>query len=172
MPDGRRWIVEALDRHERALCGYAHRLTGDPELARDIVQDCFLRLCREPRTRVDGRVAEWLFTVCRNRAFDHLRKRGRMEMSTAPDLQLQESRGTLPADAAAHTEEAARLLAVLRELPERQQEIVRLKFQEGLSYKQIAAFADLSVSHVGVLLHTAMRTLRARLGATNPRRQA
>jgi len=42
--------------------------------------------------------------------------------------------------------------------------VLRLKFQEGLSYREIAAITDVSVSNVGFLLHTALKTLRGRLG--------
>ena len=44
---------------------------------------------------------------------------------------------------------------VVEELPDRQQEILRLKFQGGLSYKEIADVMDLTISHVGVLIHNA-----------------
>ena len=165
MPADGKWIVDALRRHERSLCRYAHRLVGDAEAARDIVQDCFLRLCRQPRARVADHVAEWLFTVCRNRAFDHLRKEGRMDTS---ELQDRASGGEAPPHAAEREEQVSRLRRKLAELPERQQEVVRLKFQEGMTYKQIAAVTDVSVSNVGFLLHTALRTLRARLGDQSP----
>ena len=45
-------------------------------------------------------------------------------------------------------------------LSENQRDVVRLKFQNGLSYKEIAAVTELSVSNVGYLIHTAIRSLR------------
>ena len=56
-----------MDRYEGQLVRYAARITGDVERGRDVVQDAFLRLCREDRAKVDGHLAEWLFTVCRRR---------------------------------------------------------------------------------------------------------
>ena len=53
----------------------------------------------------------------------------------------------------------------MRGLPNNQQEVVRLKFQNGMSYKEIAAVTELSVSNVGFLLHTALDTLRTRIAA-------
>jgi hypothetical protein len=41
------WVREAMGRHEAALLRYAQSLTGDPELARDVVQDTFLKLCEQ-----------------------------------------------------------------------------------------------------------------------------
>jgi RNA polymerase sigma-70 factor (ECF subfamily) len=60
-------------------------------------------------------------------------------------------------------------------LPVNQREVVRLKFQNQLSYEEIAAVTSLSVSNVGFLLHTALKTLRLRMaemesGAASPAR--
>src|SRR3979409_1651602 len=57
---------------------YAAGLLGAPEAARDVVQETFLRLCVQDRAEIESRLAEWLFTVCRNRALDVLRKERRM----------------------------------------------------------------------------------------------
>ena len=45
-----------------------------------------------------------------------------------------------------------------------QQEVLRLKFQHGLSYREISGVTELTVSHVGVLIHNGLKALRARLG--------
>ncbi len=45
-------------------------------------------------------------------------------------------------------------------LSENQRDVVRLKFQNGLSYKEISAVTELSVSNVGYLIHTAIKSLR------------
>jgi RNA polymerase sigma-70 factor (ECF subfamily) len=61
------------------------------------------------------------------------------------------------------SEYMANLVRQLARLPENQQEVVRLKFQEGMSYKQIGEITGLSVSNVGYLLHVAVNELRERL---------
>src|SRR5262245_6091657 len=127
-------MVRALiDRYERSLSQYASRLLGDPELARDVVQECFLRLVREHPEGGEGELRSWLYTVVRNLAFDQLRARRRMttqghaEVEAAPSSEdLFEAR-----------EEQSRTLALLATLPKNQQEVLRLKFQAGLSYKEI-----------------------------------
>ena len=57
------------------------------------------------------------------------------------------------------------ILRLLDALPARQQEVVRLKFQNGKSYKEIAAIMDLTVTNVGFILHTAIKALRRATGA-------
>ena len=62
-------------------------------------------------------------------------------------------------------------LELLAELPEHQQEVVRLKFQSGLSYREIGDVTGLSVSNVGYLLHVALKTIRQRLASPHRRRR-
>lgn len=158
--DGQALVAEALERYERPLLRYAHRLVGDLEAARDIVQDTFLRLCRQAPETVESYLGQWLYTVCRHRAVDHLRKDGRMK--TLDDIPLPAPhRGA--EDRAEHHEASSQLAALLERLPARQQEVVRLKFESGLSYREISAITKASVSNVGFLLHTALKTLRAEM---------
>src|SRR4051794_2063666 len=77
-PDNGPWVRRAVERYEGPLTLYAARLLGDPDAARDVVQEAFLRLCAQDRAAVEPHLAEWLFTVCRNRALDVLRKESRM----------------------------------------------------------------------------------------------
>ncbi len=57
------WIHSALAAHERSLVRYATRLLdGDLDRARDVVQEAFLRLCKEEQEDVRGHEAEWLCT--------------------------------------------------------------------------------------------------------------
>jgi RNA polymerase sigma-70 factor (ECF subfamily) len=151
-------VLDALGRYEGPLLRYAVRLLGDTETARDVVQDCFLRLCQQGA--LDGHVQEWLFTVCRRRAIDHLRRNGRMRRldDREPAVEMD--------DAVARRDEQATLMGLVHRLPARQQEVLLLKFQEGLSYKQISAITRTSVGNVGYLLHHALRTLRSQLAST------
>src|SRR5262245_30690962 len=72
-------VRTAVEQYQAQLLRYATRLTGDPERARDVVQDTFLRLMAQSPAEIDGHLAEWLFTVCRHRAFDVHRKEARMK---------------------------------------------------------------------------------------------
>jgi RNA polymerase sigma-70 factor (ECF subfamily) len=56
---------------------------------------------------------------------------------------------------------------VIEALPDRQREVIRLKFQQGLSYKEISSVTGLSVSNVGFLVHTGVKTIRKRLSKGN-----
>lgn len=157
------WIHSALDRYERPLVRYAAGLLGDAERARDVVQDTFLRLCKADRGKLDGQLGPWLYTVCRNRAFDVRRKEGRMSVVETHRLDEREGNGRAPDLAAEQQEDEDAVLRVVATLPERQQEALRLKFQHGMTYREIAAIMDLPLSTVSHTITQALRTLRAQL---------
>jgi len=60
------------------------------------------------------------------------------------------------------------LLTMIEHLPPNQQEVVRLKFQDGFSYKEISSITSLSVSNVGFLIHTAVTRMRTEFAARRP----
>ena len=161
----RQWIRDALERWEGPLVAYARRITGDLERARDAVQDTFLKLCTRDRAEVQGHLAEWLFTVCRNQALDLVRKERPMtSLEHGPEETRPAGRGDGdPAEAAAERESSDRALVLLDALPERQRDALRLKFQGGLSYKEIAKVMDTSIGNVGYLIHVGLAALRERL---------
>ncbi len=153
------WITSVLDRFEGPLLGYAQRITGDVELAGEVLPETLLRACREDRAALDGHLAQWLFRVCRSRALDVQRKEQRMSLVMDLDLQAAPS-GNGPPELLAARETKSRLLGLLEGLPANQQEVIRLKFQNDLSYREIADVTGHSVSNVGFLLHTGLKRLR------------
>jgi RNA polymerase sigma-70 factor (ECF subfamily) len=156
------WFRTVVGKYEGALVRYAARMTRDLEQARDVVQDAFLRLHSLNGDRPTN-VQAWLYTVCRRRALDLLRKENRMK--TLPDGHAAVCECPMPSQSAVmeQAETENRLLALVNQLPENQQEVVRLKFQDDLSYRDIAEVTGLSVSNVGFLLHVAVKALRERM---------
>lgn len=159
------WVREAMDRHEAALLRYARRILGDVERARDVVQETFLRMV-ESRSGDDDRLRAWLFAVCRNRALDVRRKERRMHLANDPLEAASDARTDGPAAIAIAHEAAERVRQALAELPDNQQEVLRLKFQNGFSYKEIAEITGLSVTNVGFLIHTGVKSLRKQFKAS------
>ena len=66
-PEGA-WLAAVLRQYEGPLILYAARITKDLERARDVVQEAFLRLLKEDPATIESHLAEWLYTVCRNKA--------------------------------------------------------------------------------------------------------
>ena len=162
------WIEAALRRFEGPLFRFARGITGDAEAARDVVQDTFLKLCRQDRAELDSRLAEWLFTVCRNRALDVLRKEKRMTRLSEDQMELRASADPGPHDLVEHAESAAKVLHLLEGLPPGQREVIRLKFQNGFSYREISRISGHSVTNVGYLIHTGLKSIRTQLSDRHP----
>ncbi len=159
----REWIQKAVERHAGPLTRYAASITGDEESARDVVQETFLRLCRAERARIEGHLVPWLFRVCRTRALEHANRERRMTDLSDRTLEQETSPDTLPSDAAERSEAVRSLLQILDTLPAKQREVIRLRFQNGLSYKEIAEATSTSVNNVGFTLHTALKTLHTKI---------
>jgi RNA polymerase sigma-70 factor (ECF subfamily) len=154
------WILEAVDLYELPLQRYARRLLGDFDLAADVVQHAFVKLCEQSQAALEGRVAPWLFRVCRNRALDHLRQSGRE--TSIDDCDRPSGSRSVAADPARHAEQhdlVGRLRELLQELPTPQRESIDL-WCEGFTHRQIAEITGRSEVHVRVLTHRGLSALR------------
>ncbi len=157
------WVGEAVAQFEGPLTLYASRLLRNAEAARDVVQETFLKLCSADDASIEGHLAEWLFTVCRNRALDVLRKEHRMSQLREEQVHRCLSPAPGPLDLAERQDLTGRILDLLESLPPNQREVIRLKFQNGFSYQEISRISGHSVSNVGYLIHAGIKTLRGQL---------
>jgi RNA polymerase sigma factor (sigma-70 family) len=157
------WVRKALDRYEVPLIRYATRMVGDADRARDVVQDTFLRLCTADEAKLNGHLAPWLYRVCRNRALDVLKKEKRMQPTDTATMARHASPAAVPRAVAEDRETGDEVLRALGTLPEKQQEVFRLKFQAQLSYKEIMGVTGYSLNHVKYLMHNALKSMREQL---------
>ena len=159
-PDNRTWIQSLVEEHEKPLCRYAYSLCGSVSVAQDAVQETFLRLCRADRRRIEGHEAAWLFRVCRSRVMDmHRKEKPVQPLSSQHEATLADS-GQTPAESAARNDSERLVPRLISKLPEKQREVIRLKFQQSLSYREIADVMKLSESNVGYLIHMGIKALR------------
>jgi RNA polymerase sigma-70 factor (ECF subfamily) len=170
VPTNGDWVHSAVRRFEGPLTAYArHVLGGDADRAQDVVQEAFLRLIGQDAGKVVPHLAEWLYTVCRNLAIDVRRKDRRTERLSDADVDNAVSDMPAPAERSEQDDALAHVLWSMRALPRNQQECIRLKFQGGLSYKEISGVTGLTVTNVGFLIHTGLKTLRQRLAGDEGR---
>jgi len=157
--DQRQWVLSLLEQYETRLVRYAARMLGDEDSARDVVQHVFLRLCERPPDPSEGRAAQWLFTVCRNRAVDVLRKRKRMSQFEEGAVECQMGREEGPADTAQRHDLYQRLNRLVATLPANQREVIDL-WAEGFSYREISEITGDGEGKLRVLVHRAIKRLR------------
>ena len=168
-------IEELFAALESPLLGYALRLTGDRTIAEDLVQDAFMKLhaqfaeVREPQ--------RWLYRTVHNAALNHRRDSAKtISLSPAETHQPHESHASheshetdvtdespLPDEQIARLESIGLVRLRLETLDARSRELIRLKFHEDLSYKQISERTGLKPGHVGYLLHHALKAIAEEL---------
>jgi len=163
-------IEELFAALESPLLSYALRLTGGREVAEDLVQEAFMKLhtnfteVREPR--------RWLYRTVHNLALNHRRDSAKI-INLPPQRDAVDAPAADPADPQPlPDEQIARLEGIglvrlsLETLDARNQQLIRLKFIEDLSYQEISERTGLKTGHVGYLLHHALKAIAAELAKT------
>jgi RNA polymerase sigma-70 factor (ECF subfamily) len=162
---GSETIQELFEALESPLLNYALRLAGELGAAEDCVQDAFMKLqaqfkeVREPR--------RWLYRTVHNLALNHRRSAGKivaLELKTGdgdapPIINDPADPLPLPDEQIVRSEGIGLVRLTLETLDERSRELIRLKFNENLSYKEISDRTGLKTGHVGYLLHHALKTM-------------
>ena len=162
--DSQGWVLEAVDLYELPLQRYARRLVGDIDLATDVVQHAFLKLCEQSQANLQGRVAPWLFRVCRNKAIDHLRHADRQRLIGDSTEQIQSHSEAVrstddPASVAEAKDLVVQVRSLVKTLPASQRDVLDL-WCEGFTHNEIAGITDRSAGHVRVLVHRGLTALR------------
>ena len=156
-------VERAVSEFESPLIGYAKTIVHDLDRARDIVQDTFIRLYQQDVGKVSSGLKSWLFTVCRNRALDVLRKEKRMVPVEDEMIESCDSGVESPASITEDHERTELVKSYMRRLPENQATVITLKFEKGYSYQEISEQTGLTTGNIGFLIHTGMKRLREML---------
>ena len=142
------------------VLGYLTRTSGEPEVARELLQEVFLSVWRNAH-RFDARRASaktWVFAIARNRMLDR-KRRVRVRRANPDDPQWVEE----PARSDALLEsaqEARRVQLALDELPTSQRDVLTRSFYAFQSYTEIAGELDVAVGTVKSRARLGFRRLR------------
>jgi RNA polymerase sigma-70 factor (ECF subfamily) len=154
-------LEDAMEQFQSSLLRYATRVLNNEDAAQDVVQETFIRL----NGNLD-RIAErgvqlkgWLFRTTHNAAVDYIRKESRRRnlherQSKQADLFVNDPEAQQQRD-----EKQAMVMQHLNTLKPKEREVLVLRLQEGMSYKEIAGVLKRSEGYVGTLIHTATKKL-------------
>jgi RNA polymerase sigma-70 factor, ECF subfamily len=162
-------------RYQEPLYGFLRRLAGNDDLANDLFQDSFIKVMRAlPEYKEAGKFRSWLFGVARNLAMDRLRRRtlerGIFRYSGADDEDMNRLEyGTIAPeehpDAIVEREERAKLLHdAMEDLPESQREVLSLRYEADLTFRQIAEITGVSINTVVGRARYGIAALKKKLG--------
>lgn len=154
-----------VTRQQHRVFGYALRLVGDRDEAKDVVQDAMMKMWKHrEKLEIDGAVS-WLLRVTHNACIDLLRRRKLETRIFNADAEADRL-GSAEASPARKTESAdmmVHLQNAIQTLGEPHKSIVILREVEDYSYEEICGALDLPMSTVKVYLHRGRKRLRKTL---------
>jgi len=159
-------------RYRRILRSVIMQVLHDDAEAEDVLQDVFLQVWNRPRTysASRGKLVNWLATLARRRAIDHLRQRSAYRRATDryevlcnhPDKTRSE---THPVEHAAQQDDLRKFMQNhLRRLPLEQQEALRLSFFEGRTQREISRITETPLGTVKTRIELGLRKLGQMVG--------
>ncbi len=153
-----------VDRYRAPVVRLAYRLTRDPDEAKDIAQDAFLRAYRRlGEFRPDRPFSRWLFVIARNASLDAIRRRRRAAVLAAKDEAPPLEFG--PEELAVRNDEALRVHVALGSLPPKYRDVLELYYIGDLRYREIALELGIPIGTVKTYISRAKRRLREELTA-------
>jgi len=156
-------LAEIYDAHASGLYAFLLNLTRNESDTRDLLQEVFLRLARQPAMLAGvGNARHFLLRLAHNLAVDSVRRRAardrRQDRYADESVELFAHAGEPDREAFGHA-----LTGALGALPEEQRAVVHLKLWEGLTFEEIAAALDTSANTAASRYRYGIDKLRARL---------
>ncbi len=174
MADDKQLVRQAQQGDQRAMAAlyakYQPRIyryiayrVGDIALAEDLTAELFVSMVKSIRTYKErGRpFLAWLYTIAGNLIKMHYRRQQQTEFEPLGEDMIDHEAN--PAEMTQNKLTHEQLMAAMPRLPEMQRQVILLKFIEGFSNSEVAAFLDKSEGAIRVLQHRALSTLRQRL---------
>ena len=158
---------ELLGRYERELYNYLWQMLRHTQDSEDALQESFVKALRAlPRYREEGHFKSWLFRIGHNEGLNIIRKRKKStELQKAASQSDQESSEAAPEETTAH-ERASALHDAIGELPETERQVVVMRLQSEMPFREIASVLDTPLGTVLARMHNAKRRLKALLEPT------
>ena len=160
-------FTAAYTTYHRPIFAFIYGRLRNPEVAKDLTSEVFERAyAKGHQLREPAAYRSWLFTVARNVIASHYRQAFReedREKRLASDLVFHEPEPD-PAEIAIHGDRVSRLMSYVRMLPEREQEILSLKFDAELTSQEIGEVIGITALNVRVAVFRALRRLKAEMG--------
>ena len=161
----REGLAAIYEEYYQPIYCYVYRQVSDVETARDLAAEVFHRLLRTAQkgNGPDRHPKGWLYRTAHNLVVDHYRRQQHRQHLPF-DEELAQGSGD-PADTVERRSEAAEVRAALQELTPDQQQVIALKFLEGMSNQEVAEVLDKTVGSIKALQHRALAALQRQLAA-------
>lgn len=168
-------ISQLIERHRVRVYDYIRMMVKDAELADDIFQETFIKVVRvidSGRYKESGKFLSWVMRIAHNQVIDHFRSEKHNpsvnESSAGYDILATQrlTEGSIE-DRLVGEQIEADLRSLVAELPEEQQEVVRLRYYGGLSFKEIAEQTEVGINTALGRMRYALINLRKMIKEKN-----
>lgn len=167
-------FAELVEKYKQPLFNFICRTLRDEIESEDLAQNVFLQIYKSrQRYEPTAKFSTWLFTIARNLCLNEIRRRSRhpaesieenhSENEDQPQRQYEDKAHPLPADNVLQGELSRKIELAIAQLPEAQRTAILLCRQDELSYEEIAAILDCSLSATKSLIHRGRETLKEKL---------
>jgi RNA polymerase sigma factor (sigma-70 family) len=159
-------VAELYDRHARRAYGLALRVTADPTLAEDAVQEAFCAIWRRATSfhPSRGSASSWVLALVHHKAVDVVRREQARRRPLRPE-ELDAPEPVTPEQQVLASDEGQRARLALARLPEEQQRLLSLLYLDGLTQREVADLLAVPLGTVKSRTHVAMGALRRALRA-------
>lgn len=158
LAERQRQMEDVILTHQAGLLRYAATLLENHDLARQVVQDVFIKLFQKwDEVETGGATLRaWLFCVTHNQAVDLIRSEERRRARQLAYIEINHSSEDRGFRAFEREERLALVLKVVRALSPSRQQVLLLRLQQGMDYKEISAVTGYTVPTCRNLLSEAV----------------
>jgi len=153
-------LAQLIDRHQVKIYSFIFSKVRDRDLTEDIFQDTFIKVIhtlKKGKYNEEGKFVSWVVRIAHNLIIDYYRKNNKMQMQRENEefsiFRYMEDNSPSVEDALAQLQAEKEICGLLELLPDDQQEVVKLRIFEDLSFKEIA-------EQTGVSINTALGRMR------------
>ncbi|MBP3440284.1 MAG: sigma-70 family RNA polymerase sigma factor [Tidjanibacter sp.] len=147
-------ISQLIERHSSRVYDYIRMMVKDAQVADDIYQETFIKAVRvidEGRYKENGKFLSWVMRIAHNQVIDHFRAEKQNKNITPTTAGYDILAQASPAeksieDRLVGEQIEADVRKLITFLPDEQQEVVRLRYYDGLSFKEIAEHTEVSIN--------------------------
>ena len=141
-------------RHKKRIFNYINSKVSDVDVSNDILQETFIKvfkIIKKGSYNEQGKFLPWMLRISHNLVMDHFRKEKRSKIIYEKDLyntfsNIKSSENSLKENIISDKTLSKTLSSMINTLPDSQKEIVKLRFFENLSFREIAEINNISIN--------------------------
>jgi len=146
------WFENIYDKERNKLESYSLKIVKNNQLAQEAVQYSFMKLWEQDFKKIKSYVESWLFTVCKNKSLDLIKKQSIGLSFDVPDTKENKQKD---------------IRELINFVSKENQEIMLMKFRDGYSYKEISQKTGKTINNIGVIIHREVQKLKKITGVDN-----